>query len=831
MFYQIRHAVESLAVQPRGSTDASSDEQSSPASSQPPPVDTTLGSTSPLSSGQLAGSALSNLRKSFASSRAAPPIARSASMPAAVQEKLRPKLNLEERLRASLSAADISATSSNPPKQAPLKQRSPALIPLPDSPMMSPMDIQDSIQLEGQSNDVQLDDHTTEGVITVTEGENEKKDDDDRTTSTVTHIPPDEGVQLNLTNDRDVVPETASSHGTGGGLQPSGDGDEVGSKLFTALSCSLVGAKGEGEEGEKKLEATSTDISASFKRLQEEKFAADAALRELTPLESIHDAIALREYFQSVNSKTEVFQDEIKRLNGKLEVQEDRIEDLRETHKLSASSQINQIDTLQTQFRESDALFKEAQKSATKLEETISLKEKEIASLRSDTERLNTVVKEEEEKRTKAISLLKSVRQKLVKAEKDKEDSLKEITILREKDKANGEKLLVERQKVEREIENIQSEKEKALVGVRVQFEKEMAGLKERHDREMAAMRGQFELDAITTKSAHNKELTSKNSHITALETSLNNVTRDKNAFFDQLQLRQAEAESAQSHLGSVQHQNTELQYQLREANDRVNLLREVAPVESIAHLLASTESKYEAKVSELKRINATLERERNESEAEWSRKLKARGAEIEELKQSLGNSTKSQEKEEGTVAELKAELQKKFREIQGLGRQLADVSSTCSRLESSQASAQNAASDLQAKIIALEKQLEESKAKEKQYRQTNKTLREELRKVQSSVALLEKQRNPGVGYWTTRTSESSPSDTAATTPTVNSPRVGSPAPQPADPKSEEVNLEYLRNVVLQFLEHKEMRPNLVRVLSIILHFTPQETRRLMAKI
>jgi hypothetical protein len=61
------------------------------------------------------------------------------------------------------------------------------------------------------------------------------------------------------------------------------------------------------------------------------------------------------------------------------------------------------------------------------------------------------------------------------------------------------------------------------------------------------------------------------------------------------------------------------------------------------------------------------------------------------------------------------------------------------------------------------------------------------------------------------------------------------------------VNLEYLRNVILQFLEHKEMRvslfsdgrrsrmlmfffffrsqPNLVRILTTILRFTPQETQ------
>ena len=61
------------------------------------------------------------------------------------------------------------------------------------------------------------------------------------------------------------------------------------------------------------------------------------------------------------------------------------------------------------------------------------------------------------------------------------------------------------------------------------------------------------------------------------------------------------------------------------------------------------------------------------------------------------------------------------------------------------------------------------------------------------------------------------------------SPNPNSP---PATPKSdEEINYEYLRNVILQFLEHKEMRPNLVRVLSVILRFTPQELRRLNAKL
>jgi len=173
---------------------------------------------------------------------------------------------------------------------------------------------------------------------------------------------------------------------------------------------------------------------------------------------------------------------------------------MRETHQLAAASQVNQIDTLQHQLRETDVLFQQTQKSVTKLEETVSRGKKETMTLRLETERLNTLVKEEEEKRTKAISLLKSVRQKLVKAEKDKEDALKDLTILKEEGKANAEREQTERKKFEHEVEAVKAERDEVLNGLRIQFEKEITSLREQHDKEMAAMRAQFELDAITTK-------------------------------------------------------------------------------------------------------------------------------------------------------------------------------------------------------------------------------------------------------------------------------------------------------------------------------------------
>jgi hypothetical protein len=83
-------------------------------------------------------------------------------------------------------------------------------------------------------------------------------------------------------------------------------------------------------------------------------------------------------------------------------------------------------------------------------------------------------------------------------------------------------------------------------------------------------------------------------------------------------------------------------------------------------------------------------------------------------------------------------------------------------------------------------------------------TLREEMRKVQSSAALLDRQRGPGVGYW----SSADTPDVNASSSSVSSRSPGASRPDSPFTKSndEDMNLAYLRNVILQFLEHKEMR-------------------------
>ncbi|PSS37549.1 hypothetical protein PHLCEN_2v565 [Hermanssonia centrifuga] len=582
----------------------------------------------------------------------------------------------------------------------------------------------------------------------------------------------------------------------------------------------------------------------SFKRLQTEKAAADRALSELTPLQTIQEIDALRDYLQNVNLKAEMTQDEIKRLTGKLTRQEERIEELRDIHRLESKSQSDQIEKLRGQVNEAEALLKVAQVSASRYEEETSKTKADISRLQNELDKTKAAAKDEEEKRIKAISLLKTVRQKLVKAEKERDDSLGEVQTLTSRDKEEREKERTERLRLQGEIDKVNLERETAVQGLRALFDKEVAVLKERHEKEVLALRGQFELDVITLKSLHSKELEVRTSRISDLETSVQTLSGEKDEIFDQLQMRQAELESSQSHLESLQSQTVELQYQLREATDRIALLNDElfnsqqaqstklqGSPEEVTRLLLAAEAKYEGRIADLRRQLSIMERERDEGEAELSKKLSQKTKEVDELKAIVNSSSKEHEQEQENVISLQEEMERLKAEIKAHQSVIAELGARTEEMAEGETVAQSQVLELNSRITGLQQQIEESKAREAQIRAHNKTLREELRKVQSSAALLERQRNPGAGYWASkpdgqpemRSQASSSSDlTRDMSSRPNSPSAGR--------SDEEVNYEYLRNVILQFLEHKEMRPHLVRILSTILRFTPQETRRLVAK-
>lgn len=97
-------------------------------------------------------------------------------------------------------------------------------------------------------------------------------------------------------------------------------------------------------------------------------------------------------------------------------------------------------------------------------------------------------------------------------------------------------------------------------------------------------------------------------------------------------------------------------------------------PQEDISQLISTMEAKYEAKLAEIKRNLAFVEKERTESEADWSRKLCEKSRETDELRMILQSSAKMREEKESTIGLLKSEIEKLTAEVQNHQRQALEL-------------------------------------------------------------------------------------------------------------------------------------------------------------
>lgn len=368
------------------------------------------------------------------------------------------------------------------------------------------------------------------------------------------------------------------------------------------------------------------------------------------------------------------------------------------------------------------------------------------------------------------------------------------------------------------------------------------------------------------------------------MSTSLSQIGSEKEQLFTDLQFRQSELESSRTQLESLQAQLTESNYQLRERDEQLVMVQvelseahraafsspgtnkaslSVGPSgPEVARLLKEAESRSESRVADLRARLKTIEAERAEQEDNWSRTLAARSEEIERLRGLLT----FQEKEGMKIGDYKALRDKEAAQleerIKGVEkekleerRRYREIAAQLEALREGLESKDFEIADLNGRLEAVNGTVDELRGKESQLKSTNKvyiqicslaithqffnvqTLRDELRKVQSSAALLERQRNPGVGFWATSSRGSVNGDgPSASSPDLTkfsgTPRPGTPtaatngggsggggkaASSAGSARSsmevsgsvqgeEEVNMEYLRNVILQFLENEKMR-------------------------
>jgi chromosome segregation ATPase len=214
-------------------------------------------------------------------------------------------------------------------------------------------------------------------------------------------------------------------------------------------------------------------------------------------------------------------QDEIKRLSGKLTSadcvlsfriafhfwknsgQDERIEEIRDTHRLESKSQSARIESLRRQLTETEDILTATQDSISQTEGDSAKGLAEIEQLKAEIQRVQNLAKEEEEKRVKAISLLKTVRQKLVKAEKEKDEATKEWNMLKEKEASFQEREKAEISRLQQDIHTVHAEREQAVLGLKAQFDKELANLKEKHSKEMSALRMRLEMENSSSEVSH----------------------------------------------------------------------------------------------------------------------------------------------------------------------------------------------------------------------------------------------------------------------------------------------------------------------------------------
>ena len=328
--------------------------------------------------------------------------------------------------------------------------------------------------------------------------------------------------------------------------------------------------------------------------------------------------------------------------------QKQRIEELRDTHRLESQSQTEQFDMLTTQLKQKDDALKLVNDQLTAAESINAASKSELATAAEEYAKLKIVAKEEEEKRIKALSLLRALRQKLVKSEKEKEDVDRERDSLRLSEATAQNQLSIDRLRFDQEIASLRSTQEQQITKLRSSFDRETSQMRLQFEREAATRKSQFELDAINVKATLSKELSTKDTRIKQLESTVREISVGRDSLFDQLQLRTAEVESIAENQEQLRSQAEELKYELKEAKDRsaavVDELEELRKARrdvsrddaNTRRLLAEAEVRSEARVRDLEAHTRQLENDRLETEKEMSSNLQERLKEVERMRQQI---------------------------------------------------------------------------------------------------------------------------------------------------------------------------------------------------
>ncbi|KAG0309307.1 hypothetical protein BGZ98_003675 [Dissophora globulifera] len=397
--------------------------------------------------------------------------------------------------------------------------------------------------------------------------------------------------------------------------------------------------------------------------------------------------------------------------------------------------------------------------------------------------------------------------------------------------------------------------------------------------------KAQQETKAVVTRSTSQQSATAqelqrlKATHVKVLQErdrviqERDKLLQEKEANEKEVQMKQAELDTMQRMHDAAEAQLRDYQVQLTEARNRVDTLEELT---SIAKRVAESKVvEFEALTNKSSDLEAALSRTEEQilQQQEEFRKVEAKlKADIEDVREVLGEEIsdlmeqakrRSRElelliiktsKDENEIEEMRKIIEENTQAMEVLEAEMQDLKNRKRNLELELQHFKDLEEILAREKSSHEAAKEEFKMRESHLRSVNKTLKEEVRKLQkhlpgsplpspSSPYPLSSQngippQTPGgqqqqQAYSNTpstpkpRPSSRASNGRAASSPAMNMTPPATPRFQrQQSPPDEDVNIEYLRNVLLNFMEHKDRRQQLIPVVAQMLRLSTDETHR-----
>ncbi|KAJ3181443.1 hypothetical protein HDU87_001051 [Geranomyces variabilis] len=508
---------------------------------------------------------------------------------------------------------------------------------------------------------------------------------------------------------------------------------------------------------------------------------------------------------------------------------------------------------LETSRSETESQLKTMEEQLAFAKQAIHERDGHSADLESEIASIRTQLREEEERKAKSIQLLRQSKARILKLEADSKlkdeaaaklnDELKALQEAREKEAREKEQQLAS---VTRQIEDMQ---------VRLRRQQEAGGDLERQ-------RHEFSLEK--QKIQH---------HLEELEHAEQSVRAERDAAWEELEASHSELDGLRSLLEAREAQIAGEAGRWADVEDRMaNMEVELDTSKRLFQTKSTENDQLRLRVSELEGqvYEATqaaaqsegdvdqLRRDAREARREVAEKLK----DIQRVEKEMATMTQERAETAAQLDELRAQYKKAAAEHAELLRELDEVSERDNEraariaelvktIEKLEADRDSVKKDGELAVFSRDKILEDMRVRESQLKNLNKTLKDEVRKLNRTSSF-----SSGIGNPNTPTSSSMqspppisrPPSTGSISRHSHHGSLGSLASDDSFPRRDSVGArpsfparmsstvaaveappppdEYLKAVLLKFLEAKDKRVHLLPVLGMLLRFSPEELKR-----